>query len=96
MVSVRLPPPLDTTPITENILVATGLVIVQVGQAHTRRVLTLVVSGAGAAAAEASLGGLDPVAENHGVDEAEVWREDLRVYLIDDGDGYTSVGWKRA
>lgn len=52
------------------------------------------VSAAGTAAAETILSGLNTLAENHPVDEAEVEGQKCIVDEVDDGDGECLVGWE--
>lgn len=72
------------------------VVVDLVGQAETFTILAVTVVTARAAAAETILGGLDALAQDDAVYEGEVAGEDLRVDLVDDGDGTRVVCRKGA
>lgn len=89
------PRPLPRRLVRVNLVPAAAAVITiihgHVGEAVARVVAAIPVLGAPAAAPEASLGGSHTLAQDGIVDEAEVGRQVLGVFLVDDGYGRGGV-----
>lgn len=78
--------------------IAFGLVIslfVEISEAEAVTELAAsAVAAAGAAATETILCSFDTLSVDHLVDEAEVVRQDLVVYIVDNGDGDRLMRWE--